>query len=153
MIRGWGVSMSCFWLFFSDSTAHLRSPHRHDTTVCISVCMVITENLVSRDGFGSPVPRQPAHLHTQTEIWCLLTGLLPSSVVASIFFLVYTVCMYVWPSHTAEYGPTGQGCQSCSWSAEQGKLIFPCLRSRLRIWSRETGSAVLSRGILLILDT
>ena len=25
------------------------------------------EHLVSRDGFGSPVPRQPAHLHTQAE--------------------------------------------------------------------------------------
>ena len=25
------------------------------------------ENLVSRDGFGCPVPRQPAHLHTQAE--------------------------------------------------------------------------------------
>ena len=25
------------------------------------------ENLVSRDGLGSPVPRQPAHLHTQAE--------------------------------------------------------------------------------------
>ena len=25
------------------------------------------ESLVSRDGFGSPVPRRPAHLHTQTE--------------------------------------------------------------------------------------
>ena len=25
------------------------------------------ENLASRDGFGSPVPRQPAHLHTQAE--------------------------------------------------------------------------------------
>ena len=25
------------------------------------------ENLVSRDGFGSPVPRQPANLHTQAE--------------------------------------------------------------------------------------
>ena len=25
------------------------------------------ENLVSRDGFGSPVPRQPTHLHTQAE--------------------------------------------------------------------------------------
>ena len=25
------------------------------------------ENLVSRDRFGSPVPRQPAHLHTQAE--------------------------------------------------------------------------------------
>ena len=24
-------------------------------------------NLVSRDGFGSPIPRQPAHLHTQAE--------------------------------------------------------------------------------------
>ena len=25
------------------------------------------ENLVSRDGFGSPVPRRPDHLHAQTE--------------------------------------------------------------------------------------
>ena len=25
------------------------------------------ENLVSQDGFGRPVPRQPAHLHTQAE--------------------------------------------------------------------------------------
>ena len=28
---------------------------------------VAPENLVSRDGFGSSVPRQPAHLHTQAE--------------------------------------------------------------------------------------
>ena len=25
------------------------------------------EDLVSRNGFGSPVPRQPAHLHTQAD--------------------------------------------------------------------------------------
>ena len=25
------------------------------------------ENLVSRDGFGGPVPHPPAHLHTQAE--------------------------------------------------------------------------------------
>ena len=25
------------------------------------------ENLVSREGFGSPVPRQPAYLHTQAK--------------------------------------------------------------------------------------
>ena len=25
----------------------------------------VPENLISRDEFGSPVPRQPAHLHTQ----------------------------------------------------------------------------------------
>ena len=28
-------------------------------------CM--SEDLVPRDGFGRPVPRQPAHLHTQAE--------------------------------------------------------------------------------------
>ena len=27
--------------------------------------LFVPENLVSRDGFGSPVPLQPAHLHTQ----------------------------------------------------------------------------------------
>ena len=36
------------------------------------------------------------------------------------------------------------------WSAEQGKWIFPCPRSRLITWSRETGSAVPSRVSLLI---
>ena len=40
--------------------------------------------------------------------------------------------------------------QSCSWSAEQGKTIFFSPRSRLTIWSRETGSAVPSRVSLLI---
>ena len=33
----------------------------------ISLSAFARENLVSRDGFGSPVPRQPAHLHTQAE--------------------------------------------------------------------------------------
>ena len=33
----------------------------------ISLSSFAPENLVSRDGFGSPVPRQPAHLHTQAE--------------------------------------------------------------------------------------
>ena len=48
---------------------------------------------------------------------------------------------------------TGFGCQSCSWSAEQEKCLFPCPRSRLRIRSRETGSAVPSRVSPLILHT
>ena len=38
----------------------------------------------------------------------------------------------------------------CSWSAEQGKIIFPCPRACLQIWSREMGSAVPSRVRLLI---
>ena len=33
----------------------------------ISLSVFAPENLVSRDGFGSPVPLQPAHLHTQAE--------------------------------------------------------------------------------------
>ena len=33
----------------------------------ISLFPFAPENLVSRDGFGSPVPRQPAHFHTQAE--------------------------------------------------------------------------------------
>ena len=59
--------------------------------------------------------------------------------------------MYVWSSRIAEYGLTKQGCQSCLWSAEQGKLLFPCPRSRQRIWSHETDSVVpshLNRHIL-----
>ena len=32
-----------------------------------SLSAFVPENLVSRDGFGSPVPRQRAHLHTQAE--------------------------------------------------------------------------------------
>ena len=60
--------------------------------------------------------------------------------------------MYVWSSHIAEYGSTGIGCQSCTWSAEQGRNIFPCPRSRLRIWCRETGSAVPSRIVSLLIS-
>ena len=33
----------------------------------ISLSAFVPESLVSRDGFGSPVPRQPAHLHTQVK--------------------------------------------------------------------------------------
>ena len=43
--------------------------------VNVSLSPFVSENLVSRDGFGSPVPRQPAHLHTYSGwIWCLPTG-------------------------------------------------------------------------------
>ena len=38
----------------------------------ISLSAFAPENLVSRDEFGSPVPRQPAHLHTQAEFGAYL---------------------------------------------------------------------------------
>ena len=52
----------------------------------ISLSAFAPANLVSRDGFGSPVPRQPAHFHTQTESGShLLTGFLPSSAATAIY--------------------------------------------------------------------
>ena len=38
--------------------------NRENDTVCFSLSPFAPENLVSRDGFGNPAPRQPAHLHT-----------------------------------------------------------------------------------------
>ena len=45
------------------------------------------EKLVSRDGFDSPVPCQPAHLHTQPEsgAYLMLKGFLPSFATVSIY--------------------------------------------------------------------
>ena len=45
------------------------------------------ENLVSRDGFGSPVPRQPAHLHTQAESGAYLRDSFISSFAAASIYL------------------------------------------------------------------
>ena len=44
----------------------------------ISLSAFAPENLVSRDGFGSPAPRQPAHLYTRAESdWLVLTYEIP----------------------------------------------------------------------------
>ena len=42
-----------------------RGQLNRENNIPLSPC--VRENLVSRDGFSRPVPRQPAHLHTQTE--------------------------------------------------------------------------------------
>ena len=64
----------------------------------ISLSAFVPENLVTRDGFGSPVPRQPAHLHIQAEsgayvrdssrvprrrpfIYLKHTGIVPSTLI------------------------------------------------------------------------
>ena len=44
----------------------------------------------------------------------------------------------------------GKVANPASGQLKKGKCIFPCPRSRLRIWSRETGSAVPSSVSLLI---
>ena len=84
------------------------------------------ENLVSRDGFGRSVPRQPAHLHTQAESfgaylrdssrvprrhsghsrssWSAEQGNVYSSVYAIPVASFYHVPgMYVWSTLSAEH--------------------------------------------------
>ena len=52
-----------------DQPGKVANPARGQLNreINISLLACAPENLVSRDGFGSPVPRQPAHLHTQAE--------------------------------------------------------------------------------------
>ena len=42
-----------------------RGQLNRENYIPLSPC--VPENLISRDGFSRPVPRQPAHLHTQAE--------------------------------------------------------------------------------------
>ena len=55
----------------------------------IPLSAFVPENLVSGDGFGSPVSRQPAHLHTQAESGAYLRDSSRVSATSSIY-LFYT---------------------------------------------------------------
>ena len=52
-----------------DQPGKVANPARgqlnRENDIPLSPC--VPENLVSRDGFSRPVPRQHAHLHTQAE--------------------------------------------------------------------------------------
>ena len=52
-----------------DQPGKVANPARGqlDREMNIPLSPCVPENLVSRDGFSRPVPRQPAHLHTQAE--------------------------------------------------------------------------------------
>ena len=67
-----------------------------------------------------------------------------------------SVCMYIlcivstFSSSTDQPSPVANPARG---QLNRDLGIFPCTRSRLRIWSRETGSAVLPRASPLIFDT
>ena len=52
-----------------DQLGKVANPARGQLNreINISLSTIAPENLASRDGFGSLVPRQPGHLHTQAE--------------------------------------------------------------------------------------
>ena len=59
-----------------DQPGKVANPARgqlnRENNIPLSPC--VPENLISRDGFSRPVPRQPAHLHTQAESGAYLRG-------------------------------------------------------------------------------
>ena len=65
----------------------------------ISLSAFAPENLVSRDGFGSPVPRQTAHLHTQAESGAYLrdSSRLAKSGSRSIHYRFFLPCFLFGP--------------------------------------------------------
>ena len=78
----------------------------------------VPENLVSRDGFSRPVPRQPAHLHTQTESGAYLrdSSRVPSQVkhsktLTAKFNHWSTRCLTNVSSAVGKVTPTGE--QAC----------------------------------------
>ena len=108
------------------------------------------ENLISRDGFGSPVPRQPAHLHTQAKSgaslwdssrvprWRPFIYLKPPYAIGSVPRLSSHAHADRWRSlprvrrHRASK-PQGSSERVLSWQVTMGQLIYASL-SHTHYW-------------------
>ena len=57
----------------------------------------VPENLVSRDGFGSPVPRQPAHLHTQAEtgVYVRVSSISAEAILNILLYKIFGVTVQI----------------------------------------------------------
>ena len=95
------------------------------------------ENVVSQDGFGSSVPRQPVHLHTQAESGAYLrdSGFLPCSAAAFIYLFKPPYAIRSVPSlpghATANLWCSLRRVRRHRASKPQGssKRVLPCGRS------------------------
>ena len=106
------------------------------------------ENLVSRDGFSRPVPRQPAHLHTQAESGDYLrdSSRVPRRrpcmkspyAIGSVPSLLGHAIAYRWRSlprvrrHRASK-PQGSSERVLPWQVTMDQLIFASL-SHTHYW-------------------
>ena len=89
------------------------------------------ENLVSRDGFSRPVPRQSAHLHTQAESrgWCLCLVCVPSAVAkfsGNFKAAVKTDSTFGQPDPVQKFSKKGQdgAVQNCCPKVDDPKVTF-----------------------------
>ena len=102
----------------------------------------VPENLVSRDGFSRPVPRQPAHLHTRAESGAYLRDssrvprrrpfMKPPYAIGSVPSLSGHAIAYRWRSlprvrrHRASK-PQGSSERVLPWHITMDQLIFASL--------------------------
>ena len=102
----------------------------------------VPENLVSRDGFSRPVPRQPAHLYTQAESGAYLRDssrvprrrpfMKPPYAIGSVPSLSGHAIAYRWRSlprvrrHRASK-PQGSSERVLPWQVTMDQLIFASL--------------------------
>ena len=108
----------------------------------------VPENLVSRDGFSRPVPRQPAHLHTQAESGAYLRDssrvprrrpfMKPPYAIGPVPSLSGHAIAYRWRSlprvrrHRASK-PQGSSERVLPWQITMDQLIFASL-SHTHYW-------------------
>ena len=110
----------------------------------------VPENSVSRDGFGSPVPRQPAYLHTQAESGaylrdssrvprrCPFVHLKPPHAIGSVPSLSDHAIGYRWRSlprvrrHRASE-PQGSSERGLPWQVTMDQNIYASL-SHTHYW-------------------
>ena len=108
----------------------------------------VPENLVSRDGFSRPVPRQSAHLHTQAESGAYLRDssqvprrrpfMKPPYAIGSVPSLSGQAMAYRWRSlprvrrHRTSK-PQGSSERVLPWQVTMDQLIFASL-SHTHYW-------------------
>ena len=107
----------------------------------------VPENLVSRNRFSRPVPRQPAHLHTQAESGAYLRDssrvprrrpfIKPSYATGSVPSLSGHAIAYRWRSlpRVRRHGaskPQGSFERVLPWQVTMEQLIFASLSTRTK---------------------
>ena len=128
-----------------DQPGKVANPARgqlnRENNIPLSPC--VPENLVSRDGFSRPVPRQLAHLHTQAESGAYLRDssrvprrrppfMKPPYAIGSVPSLLGHAIAYRWRSlprvrrHRASK-PQGSSERVLPWQITMEQLIFASL--------------------------
>ena len=128
------------------------APGQLNREINIPLSPCVPENLVSRDGFNRPVPRQPAHLHTQAESGAYLRDssrvprrrpfMKPPCAIGSVPSLSDHAIAYRWRSlpRVRRYRaskPQGSSERVLPWEITMDQLIFASL-SHTHISQRST---------------